>query len=87
MRVWDFRTTNTSSDFFWPSTSKIFKLPVQDSNAKKYYDQISVSPDGKFLAAIRGSTLQWICVKTGNVLETAHIAHYGIATYLLIDRM
>lgn len=30
------------------------------------------------MAATHGSTLQWLCVETGKVLDTAEKAHEGI---------
>ncbi|KAF2282668.1 hypothetical protein GH714_043778 [Hevea brasiliensis] len=36
------------------------------------------TPDGKILAATICSTLQWLCVETGKVLDTADKAHDGI---------
>jgi len=42
-----------------------------------HYDRLSLCPEGKILAASHGSTLQWLCAETGNVLDTAEKAHEG----------
>lgn len=61
-----------------PKTLKVFPIPLHDSNgATLHYDRLSISPDGKLLAATHGSTLQWLCVETGKVLDTAEKAHDG----------
>lgn len=48
-----------------------------------HYDHISLSPDGKILAATHGSTLQWLCAETGQVLDTAEKAHDGKTCFLV----
>ncbi|OIW01100.1 hypothetical protein TanjilG_25208 [Lupinus angustifolius] len=59
-----------------PKTLKVFPIPLHDSaGTALHYDRLSVSPDGKILAATHGSTLQWLCVETGKVLDTAEKAH------------
>lgn len=59
-----------------PKTLKVFPIPL--SGGSPHYDRLSLSPDGKILAATHGSTLQWLCVETGKVLETADKAHDGM---------
>jgi len=39
---------------------------------------MSISPDGKVLAVTSESTLQWLRVETGAVLDTAEKAHEGL---------
>lgn len=62
-----------------PKTLKVFPIPLHDSNGTTlHYDRLSLSPDGKILATTHGSTLQWLCVETGKVLDTAEKAHDGM---------
>jgi len=62
-----------------PKTLKVFPIPLHDSNgATLHYDRLSLSPDGRILAATHGSMLQWLCVETGKVLDTADSAHNGM---------
>lgn len=64
-----------------PKTLKVFPIPLHDSTGTTlHYDRLSISPDGKFLAATHGSTLQWLSVETGKVLDTAEKAHDGMYT-------
>ncbi|KAF8032394.1 hypothetical protein BT93_D1341 [Corymbia citriodora subsp. variegata] len=64
-----------------PKTLKVFPIPLQDSSgATLHYDRLSLSPDGKILAATHGSMLQWLCIETGKVLDTAEKAHDGDIT-------
>ncbi|KAL6495413.1 hypothetical protein OROGR_029976 [Orobanche gracilis] len=66
-----------------PKTLKVFPIPLHDANGTTlHYDRLSLSPDGKILAAIQGSTLQWLCAETGQVLDTAEKAHDGDITDL-----
>ncbi|CAL0304650.1 unnamed protein product [Lupinus luteus] len=59
-----------------PKTLKVFPIPLHDSaGTTLHYDRLSISPDGKVLAATHGSTLQWLCAETGKVLDTAEKAH------------
>lgn len=59
-----------------PKTLKVFPIPLHDSTgATLHYDRLSISPDGRILAATHASTLQWLSVETGNVLDTAEKAH------------
>ncbi|MBA0852568.1 hypothetical protein Goshw_007003, partial [Gossypium schwendimanii] len=59
-----------------PKTLKVFPIPLHDSSGSAlHYDRLSLSPDGKILAATRGPTLQWLCLETGKVLDTAEKAH------------
>ncbi|KAK9103579.1 hypothetical protein Sjap_020833 [Stephania japonica] len=64
-----------------PKTLKVFQIPLHDSKgATLHYDRLSISPDGKILAATHESTLQWLSVETGKVLDTAEKAHDGQIT-------
>ncbi|XP_030535321.1 transducin beta-like protein 2 [Rhodamnia argentea] len=64
-----------------PKTLKVFPIPLHDSGgATLHYDRLSLSPDGKLLAATHGSMLQWLCIETGKVLDTAEKAHDGDIT-------
>lgn len=62
-------------------TLKVFPIPLQDSSGTTlHYERLSLSPDGKILAATHGSMLQWLCIETGKVLDTAEKAHDGDIT-------
>ncbi|KAL6965013.1 hypothetical protein U1Q18_036069 [Sarracenia purpurea var. burkii] len=64
-----------------PKTLKVFPIPLHDSSGNTlHYDRLSISPDGRILAATHGSTLQWLSVETGEVLDTADRAHDGDIT-------
>ncbi|KAG6728258.1 hypothetical protein I3842_02G164700 [Carya illinoinensis] len=64
-----------------PKTLKVFPIPLHDSSgATLHYDRLCISPDGRILAATHGSTLQWLCVESGTVLDTADKAHDGDIT-------
>ncbi|KAG8485109.1 hypothetical protein CXB51_021259 [Gossypium anomalum] len=66
-----------------PKTLKVFPIPLHDSSGSAlHYDRLSLSPDGKILAATRGPTLQWLCLETGKVLDTAEKAHDGDITWI-----
>jgi hypothetical protein len=53
-------------------------IPFHDSKGSVcQYDHMNVSPDGKILAVTSRSTLQWLCVETGAVLDTAFLEHAG----------
>lgn len=59
-----------------PKTLKVFSIPLHDSTgAVLPYNRLSISPDGRILAATHGTTLQWLSVETGLVLDTAEKAH------------
>lgn len=61
-----------------PKTLKVFPIPLCDSGGNPlHYDRLSLCPEGKILATSHGSTLQWLCAETGNVLDTAEKAHEG----------
>nr|GLL34452.1 transducin beta-like protein 2 [Ipomoea trifida] len=61
-----------------PKTLKVFPIPLHDANGTTlHYDRMCLSPDGKILAAIHGSTLQWLHAETGKVLDTAEKPHDG----------
>ncbi|MCP6508421.1 hypothetical protein NL478_27030, partial [Klebsiella pneumoniae] len=56
-------------------------IPLHDSKGSVcHYDHMSISPDGKVLAATSGSALQWLSAETGSVLDTAEKAHEGDIT-------
>lgn len=62
-----------------PKCLKVFPIPLHDSkDTTLNYDRLSISPDGRTLAATHGATLQWLCAETGNVLDTAGKAHDGM---------
>ncbi|KAG8391671.1 hypothetical protein BUALT_Bualt01G0211500 [Buddleja alternifolia] len=64
-----------------PKTLKVFTIPLRDSKGTTlHYDRLSLSPDGKILAATHGSTLQWLCAETGQILDTAEKTHDGDIT-------
>ncbi|KAK2985237.1 hypothetical protein RJ640_015945 [Escallonia rubra] len=64
-----------------PKTLKVFPIPLHDSKGSTlHYDRLSISPDGRILAATHGSLLQWLCAETGQVLDTADKAHDGDIT-------
>ncbi|KVH89179.1 WD40 repeat-containing protein [Cynara cardunculus var. scolymus] len=64
-----------------PKTLKVLPIPLHDSKGTTLqYDRLSISPDGKILAATHGSILQWLSAETGEVLETADKAHDGDIT-------
>ncbi|XP_031269652.1 transducin beta-like protein 2 [Pistacia vera] len=64
-----------------PKTLKVFPIPLRDSSgAALHYDRLSLSPDGRILAATHRSTLQWLSVETGKVLDMADKAHEGDIT-------
>ncbi|KAL2511434.1 Transducin/WD40 repeat-like superfamily protein [Abeliophyllum distichum] len=66
-----------------PKTLKVLPIPLSDSNGTTlHYDRLCLSPDGKILAATHGSTLQWLCAETGQVLDMADKAHDGDITDL-----
>ncbi|THG09104.1 hypothetical protein TEA_014884 [Camellia sinensis var. sinensis] len=59
-----------------PKTLKVFPIPLHDSSGTTlHYDHLSISPDGRMLAATHGSTLQWLSAETGQVLDTADRVH------------
>ncbi|XP_022886214.1 transducin beta-like protein 2 isoform X2 [Olea europaea var. sylvestris] len=59
-----------------PKTLKVLPIPLSDSNGTTlHYDRLCLSPDGTILAATHGSTLQWLCAETGQVLDMADRAH------------
>lgn len=74
MRIWNINVRYHLDED--PKTLKVFPIPLHDSSGTTlHYDHLSISPDGKILAATHGSTLQWLCVETGKVLDTAEKAH------------
>lgn len=71
-----------------PKMLKVIPIQLRDANGTSlHYDRLCLSPDGKILAATHGSTLQWLCAETGQVLDTAEKAHDGkiiISGFLLL---
>uniref|UniRef100_A0A0D9W1M2 Uncharacterized protein n=1 Tax=Leersia perrieri TaxID=77586 RepID=A0A0D9W1M2_9ORYZ len=64
-----------------PKTLRVLAIPLHDSKGSAcQYDHMTLSPDGKVLATTSGSTLQWLCVETGAVLDAAEKAHEGDIT-------
>ncbi|GLU00479.1 hypothetical protein SLE2022_178460 [Rubroshorea leprosula] len=64
-----------------PKTVKVFPIPLHDSSGSTLHcDRLALSPDGKILATTYCSTLQWLCIETGKVLDTAEKAHDGDIT-------
>ncbi|XP_026377991.1 transducin beta-like protein 2 [Papaver somniferum] len=64
-----------------PKTLKVFPVPLHDSKGETlHYDSLSISPDGKVLAATHDLMLQWLYAETGKVLDTADKAHDGTIT-------
>ncbi|KAH1108640.1 hypothetical protein J1N35_012408 [Gossypium stocksii] len=81
MRVWNINVRYHLSED--PKTLKVFPVPLHDSSGSAlHYDRLSLSPDGKILAATRGPTLQWLCLETGKVLDAAEKAHDGDITWI-----
>ncbi|URE41107.1 WD domain, G-beta repeat [Musa troglodytarum] len=79
LRVWNINVRYHLDED--PKTLKVLPIPLHDSKgAVSNYNHISISPDGKILATISGSTLQWLCAGTGSVLDTADKAHEGDVT-------
>ena len=71
-----------------PKALKVFPIPLHDSNgATLHYDRLSLSPDGRILAATHGSTLQWLSVETGKDLDTAEKAHDGMLLLFNIKQL
>ncbi|KAJ0112357.1 hypothetical protein Patl1_00267 [Pistacia atlantica] len=69
-----------------PKTLKVFPIPLRDSSgAALHYDRLSLSPDGRILAATHRSTLQWLSVETGKVLDMADKAHEGVGYSLFCN--
>lgn len=66
-----------------PKTLRVLPIPLHDSKGSVcQYDHMSISPDGKVLAVTSGSTLQWLCMETGTVLDTAEKAHEGLLSQM-----
>ncbi|XP_027362472.1 transducin beta-like protein 2 isoform X3 [Abrus precatorius] len=74
MRIWNINVRYHLDED--PKTLKVLPIPLHDSTGTTlHYDRLSISPNGKILAATHGSTLQWLCAETGKVLDTAEKAH------------
>ncbi|WCJ22854.1 Transducin/WD40 repeat-like superfamily protein [Euphorbia peplus] len=81
MRIWNINVRYHLDED--PKTLKVFPIPLHDSHGTTLqYDRISLSPDGKVLAATNGSTLQWLCIETGKILDSAEKAHDGDITWI-----
>ncbi|XP_078448026.1 transducin/WD40 repeat-like superfamily protein [Wolffia australiana] len=81
IRIWNIKVRYHLDED--PKTLKVFPIPLCDAKGSTLiYDRMSLSPDGQILAAVQGSTLQWICVETGKVLDTVESAHEGEITSL-----
>ncbi|PIA49984.1 hypothetical protein AQUCO_01300610v1 [Aquilegia coerulea] len=79
IRVWNINVRYHMDED--PKTLKVFPIPLHDSaGSPMHYDRLTISPDGRILAATHGTTLQWLCVETGKVLDTAEKAHEGEIT-------
>uniref|UniRef100_A0A1D1YIL3 Transducin beta-like protein 2 n=1 Tax=Anthurium amnicola TaxID=1678845 RepID=A0A1D1YIL3_9ARAE len=79
LRVWNINVRYHLDED--PKTLKVFHIPLQDVRGSVlHYERISLSPDGKILAATHGSTLQWLCAESGKVLDTADNSHEGEIT-------
>lgn len=79
LRIWNINVRYHMDED--PKTLKVFPIPLRDSTGTTlHYDRLSISPDGKILAATHGSTLQWLSVETGKVLDTAEKSHDGDIT-------
>ncbi|KAK9749267.1 hypothetical protein RND81_02G113900 [Saponaria officinalis] len=79
MKVWNINVRYHMDED--PKILKGFPIPLLDSSgATLHYDHLSLSPDGKILAATHGPTLQWLCPETGKVLDTDEKAHDGDIT-------
>lgn len=79
LRIWNINVRYHMDED--PKTLKVFPIPLHDTTGTTlHYDRLSISPDGKILAATHGSTLQWLSVETGKILDTAEKAHDGDIT-------
>ncbi|XP_057980913.1 uncharacterized protein LOC131166406 [Malania oleifera] len=79
MRIWNINVRYHLDED--PKTLKVFSIPLHDSSGNTlHYDRLGISPDGKILAVTHGSKLQWLCIETGRVLDTADKAHEGDIT-------
>lgn len=79
MKVWNINVRYHMDED--PKILRGFPIPLHDSSgATLHYDRLSLSPDGKILAATHSTTLQWLCPETGKVLDTAEKAHDGDIT-------
>ncbi|XP_049380451.1 uncharacterized protein LOC125845071 [Solanum stenotomum] len=79
IRMWNINVRYHLSED--PKTLKVFPIPLKDAGGTTlHYDRLCVSPDGKILATTHGSMMQWLCMETGKVLETAEKAHDGDIT-------
>jgi WD40 repeat protein len=67
-----------------PKCLKVIQIPLLDAKgAPVHYDRLAISPDNRMLAVIHGTTLQWLELETGKVLDTAENAHDGEITSLV----
>lgn len=76
MRIWNINVRYHLDED--PKTLKVFPIPLKDvKGSTLHYDRMSLSPDGKILATTCGSILQWLCIETGKILDTAEKSHEG----------
>lgn len=82
VRVWAINYSSSQPQILDLEHTYSISYAPQDFTKTKYYDHISISPDGKILAVAGASLLRWICVKSGEVLETIGRAHNGDITHM-----
>lgn len=81
VRVWNINVRYQLDED--PKCLKVLPIQVHDvKDTTPHYDRISVSPDNKTLAVTYGSTLQWLSLESGEVLDRVEIAHSGFITCL-----
>ncbi|KAL5792573.1 hypothetical protein ACOSP7_001167 [Xanthoceras sorbifolium] len=79
IRIWNINVRYHLSED--PKTLKVVPIPLR-ADVALHYDHLCLSPDGRILAASHGSTLQWLNLETGELLDTADKAHDGEITSL-----
>lgn len=66
-----------------PKCLKVLPIPLHNvKGSTVHYDRLAVSPDNKTLAVTHGSTLQWLNLESGEVLDHVENAHDGFITCL-----
>jgi WD40 repeat protein len=79
MRIWNIDVRYHMDED--PKCIKVMKIPSVDSKGVPvHYDKLAVSPDNQILAVTFGTTLQWLRLDTGEILDTAENAHEGNIT-------
>eukprot|EP00249_Psilotum_nudum_P018856 c26990_g1_i1 orf=583-1905(-) len=64
-----------------PKCLRVLPIPLRDiKGLAAHYDRLAISPDNKILAVTHVSTLQWLKLESGEVLDTAENAHDGEIT-------